>query len=372
MTGPLHIVGASARAAAQSALRGGFRPTCSDMFADLDLASLCPVQTISPYPAGLEAIFSSAPSKPWMYTGALENHPALIDRLAQLAPLYGNPGSVLSTVRNPFQTAAAWHSAGLSTIPLQATPEQLPRDGSWLCKPWNSAGGRNIQPWRDGDMSTKKVYYQAFQPGRSCAGAFVAAGGKCVFLGATWQLIGEAFLHAGPFHYAGSWGPWAENRKLDEQWQAIGQCVAKEFDLVGLFGIDAVLHEETLYPVEVNPRYTASLEILERAADFSAVSLHVSACCHVQLPTKSHFPVHFDKLLHAKGILYSPGTYSISPALSSHALHSSAADIPHPGTLLEQHHPILTLFTSAAAPSDVLASLKRLADEFTERLLRED
>ena len=31
-----------------------------------------------------------------MYTGALENHPELVDQLAWIVPLWGNPGDVLN------------------------------------------------------------------------------------------------------------------------------------------------------------------------------------------------------------------------------------------------------------------------------------
>src|SRR5258707_10986773 len=82
------IVGASARAAAMSARRSGLNPWAADMFGDLDLRACCPGQRIENYPHGLERALAAAPDGRWMYTGALENHPDLVDRIAAVRPLY--------------------------------------------------------------------------------------------------------------------------------------------------------------------------------------------------------------------------------------------------------------------------------------------
>src|SRR5438067_508062 len=102
------IVGASTRAAAFSALRAGLRPWCADLFADVDLQHACPALRIagSDYPHGLERMLALAPPGPWLYTGALENRPAFVERLAQLRPLWGNDQAVLRRVRRPWNVEA--------------------------------------------------------------------------------------------------------------------------------------------------------------------------------------------------------------------------------------------------------------------------
>ncbi len=56
MTTPrLMILGASTRAAAQSAVRAGFQPVCADHFADEDLFEVAEVLPLSGYPHGLLA-----------------------------------------------------------------------------------------------------------------------------------------------------------------------------------------------------------------------------------------------------------------------------------------------------------------------------
>ena len=58
----------------------------------------------------------------------------------------------------------------------------------------------------------------------------------------------------------------------------MGQLLASTFSLVGLFGVDHVLQNDEPWVVEINPRYTASVEILELAVGRSLLAEHVSAC----------------------------------------------------------------------------------------------
>src|SRR6187431_1478558 len=103
--GPLILVGASVRAAAFSALRAGFSPYAIDLFADRDLAAVCPAVKVANYPRGLLAALYRAPDAPWIYTGGLENHPRLVDQMAAIRLLLGNCGEALRRVREPEQVA---------------------------------------------------------------------------------------------------------------------------------------------------------------------------------------------------------------------------------------------------------------------------
>ncbi len=81
----LLILGASVRAAAWSALGSGtVQPCCIDLFADADLQRQISAQAIplSAYPYGFLEASRRAPPGPWLYTGALENYPDLIEAIA--------------------------------------------------------------------------------------------------------------------------------------------------------------------------------------------------------------------------------------------------------------------------------------------------
>ncbi len=116
------IVGASARAAAASAVRAGFAVRAGDLFADVDLGRICQSTRVERYPAGLREVVGGPQPGGWLYTGALENHPALVDALAALRPLYGNCGRVLRAVRDPRRLSQALASVGLDYPAIATDP----------------------------------------------------------------------------------------------------------------------------------------------------------------------------------------------------------------------------------------------------------
>src|ERR1700733_2963616 len=110
----LLIFGASARAAAFSALRAGLHPWCADLFSDEDLLGRCPAMRLTGrYPVAFLDLIGANVSGPWMYTGGLEGYPRLIQQMEKRRPLWGNGHDVLMRIRNPDVLAEAARSAGL-------------------------------------------------------------------------------------------------------------------------------------------------------------------------------------------------------------------------------------------------------------------
>ena len=64
----------------------------------------------------------------------------------------------------------------------------------------------------------------------------------------------------------------------------MADAVTREFGLVGLNGIDFIARDGVPWPIEVNPRYSASMELLERARGHVAVR---AAC---RTPAPAGFP----------------------------------------------------------------------------------
>src|SRR5436190_12739447 len=153
----LLILGASARAAAFSAMRAGFEPWCLDRFADADLASRCAAQRVPAelFSEALEQMVRTAPPAPWMYTGGLEHCPDLVDRIAKLRPLWGNPGNVLRLARSPGHLRAVLTRAGLPS-PRLGNGTCDPGVG-WLVKP--RRGHASIRRWM-GEPIDNRHYLQ--------------------------------------------------------------------------------------------------------------------------------------------------------------------------------------------------------------------
>src|SRR5204863_56293 len=75
----------------------------------------------------------------------------------------------------------------------------------------------------------------------------------------------------------------ADERLLDRA-TLLAQTVTRAFGLVGVNGVDFVARRGLPWAIEVNPRYTAAMELVERAYGISMFDVHVRACRH-SLPT---------------------------------------------------------------------------------------
>ncbi len=372
MCGRVAIVGASVRAAAFSTLREGLLPVGIDLFADWDLVRRVTAIRVSEYPDGFAAALAGQDVEGWFYTGGLENHPELVDRMAAFRPLWGNAGATLRAVRDPFQCARAWNEVGVACPALTRSPQRISADGSWLEKPLHGSGGAGIRVWREAarDVAGLGKYFQKHVPGMPCSAVFVGAQGRCVLLGATWQLVGTAWTGAGKFCYAGSIGPIEPRAELDDQWQRIGGAIAQQFQLAGLFGVDGVLDGGELWPIEVNPRYPASVEVLERALGLHAVGMHVDACRRGRLPAA--VPRTSTRWC-GKAVHYASADVLVAREFEAFAAEEATcwpwpnlADVPHPGTWIRRTRPVATVL--AEAPDE--ESLRGLLRDRMESLQR--
>jgi len=368
------IVGASARAGAFSAARAGFSIHAADLFADLDLRRVGTAIAVDDYPAGLEAVLVSSQAGGWIYTGGLENYPALVERWSRLRPLWGNSGEVLRRVRRPEQVAAVILESGLNAPRVEFDSLQVSRDGRWLIKGLRSSGGAQVEVWDQHSHAPSReadYYFQQFISGEPCSAVYVAAGGRAVLLGVTRQLVGESWTGAGGLRYCGSIGPLELSNSVELQFTRIGTLLAEKFDLVGLFGIDAIVNDLGVWPVEVNPRYTASIEVLERASGFLAIDLHVTACDKGALPATGRWS---RSAVGGKATLFADSRLQIPPTITeilereSAAAWPSVADIPAAGTIVEAGWPILTILASGGTERETLNRLKQHASTMRDLL----
>ena len=353
------------------ALRAGLRPWCAELFGDLDLRARCPVTTVMPedYPAGFAHIANQAPPGPWIYTGALENRPGLVRRLARRRVLWGNDAPVLAAARSPDVVEKILRDTGLPCPAVSFPGSALPFDGHWLIKPRRGSGGGGIQFLTGKPLSPCKrsIYYQEYIEGEPCAAIYVSDGAVTHFLGVTRQLVGESWLHAAPFHYCGSIGPLPLPPPLREALERLGTVLARSCRLLGMFGIDCVLRDGIPWPVEVNPRYTASVEVLEYAIGFRALEWQRYVFERgVQPPPMTSNLSNFvgKAILFAKEPLVFPADGPWHATLQSlQPVHELPrfADIPPGRQQIRVSRPVLTFFASGSSIAACQEDLQRIA-----------
>jgi predicted ATP-grasp superfamily ATP-dependent carboligase len=364
------LLGASTRAMATSARRAGWTPWCADLFADADLQRIAAVRKVASaaYPQGLLDALVGAPQAPVIYTGGLENWPDVVGQIDR--PLWGNAPAVLRAIRTPRRWTQCLQERGL---PCPALCLETPTSGRWLLKPRQSAAGFGIRLYAGQPFNPRTHFLQEWIDGDSCSAVFLGREDDAILLGVTQQLIGTPWLNTHGFHYAGNLGPLTMDAAQESRWRVLGVELAKAFHPRGLFGIDAIVRAGVPWPIEINPRYTASLELLERSYHTALLPLHRAVFDETPLPLV-RWPtppaVWGKAILYARQRLAFPaaGPWLEALAAGVNLDETDYADIPHAGEIIEQGHPVMTVFASAPTTSECLAKLHEKAQALDRRL----
>ncbi|MEO8089242.1 MAG: ATP-grasp domain-containing protein [Gemmatimonadales bacterium] len=346
----LLIAGVAVRALAASAARAGYRVTAVDAFGDLDL---CRIATVIPLRPGNGTDYSplsavraarAVPAELVAYTSNFENYPQAVARLARQRRLLGNPPSVLTRVRNPFELARALRRHGFAGPGTRATaPLSRRSPGFWLLKPRRSGGGHGTRIWHRGELVPRTHYLQERIEGSTGSVVFAADGRRAITLGLTRQLVGDGRLGARGFRYCGSLlgNPselFPRGEALLEAARAIVAGLTAEFGLIGLNGMDFVARNGVPYPIEVNPRYSASMELLERAHGLSMFETHIRTFAGTLPGTPPRCAG-----VEGKAIVFARRDVTVGDT-RTWIDQGSLADIPHPGERISRSRPICTVF----------------------------
>ena len=369
------VVGASVRAFVESLARAGWMAHAADLFCDLDLAATAIEAVrlgeagIASYPDGIPGVVSSFPQAACVYTGALENHPDVIAAIAAARPLAGCAADSIRRVRDPTALAAVVRDAGARFPETHPSPTGLPTDGSFLVKPRRSAGGRGVRHWRGGrlDRADRDVVWQRFIGGDCRSASYVARQGRARLVGSSHPLAGAIWCGGRPFAYGGSVDAplGGLSDRLRQTFERLGTAVAAAFELTGLFGIDAIVDASgDVHVLEINPRPTASMELVERATGWSVAAAHLAACGRCAEPPDGVAATD----IWAKAIVITPDTVSSASSLAETIAALSAdwsaadgmaavADIPHAGERPRPGAPLVTVFARDDTHERVVAKL---------------
>lgn len=368
------IVGLSARAAAESAARAGFQVTALDAFNDLDQHPSVRSLSIGRDPGARFSARAAArvaqdiECDAVTYLANFENQPAAIETLARGRSLWGNPPDVVRRVRDPVLLAETLRRRGCA-----APAVNVPHDSNeWLVKPVKSGGGRGVRMWRG--VVPRGCYVQELIEGTAGSVVFVAAGGRAVPLGISRQIVGDGAFGASGYQYCGNilagagHAHFAPDEALVDAACDLAAVVAREFDLVGLNGIDFIARDGVPYAIEVNPRWCSSMELVERAYNLSVFDAHASACVSGELRALDLRAAMRRGPILGKAIVFARREAHVGETAAWLA-DANVRDVPHPGDRIPTGAPVCTVFAAGPTDEACYADLVREAAEIYTQLM---
>jgi predicted ATP-grasp superfamily ATP-dependent carboligase len=222
-------------------------------------------------------------------------------------------------------------------------------------KPLSSGGGRRVRRWNPGTRLPRGCYLQEFIEGTPGSVVFAAAGGRSVPLGISRQLVGDRAFGATGYQYCGSiLMPYDDT---DGDAAALSAAVAGEFGLAGVNGIDFISSGGRAYAIEVNPRWSASMELVELAYGVSVFGAHAAACAGGQLPDFDLCTARRGAPVLGKAIVFARQDVVIGDTSAWLPAVPARRDIPRAGERIAAGQPVCTVFANGDGMAECHAAL---------------
>jgi len=389
---PLVVLGFSARAAAECAVQAGHRPIVVDFCGDLDLTSLgCRYHSMAD-PAWLDWLVDQPTSGPVLITGGME-HQSL--RLYDYFRRTGRSCDAIESVvamraiknwqRWAQESDIVWpKSIAMADAPLLQAPT-MDSHSRWVLKSHQSVGGQGVHDWPIDNATSshrflddsQNCYLQQKQQGTGVGVTFLTSDFGTIVLGGAESGFEDTQSFMPKYTYRGSIGPCQLSEASLARLRSFGQRVGSEARILGLWQADFIVHPEFIALLEINPRWSASMELLDVAMEERLVGWHV-ACVNksVKLSEWHALSLRCDQRILAtpqralgKLIHYAPCDFVVSKSQASqwwevrwdsgNTLPAEsawfAADIPPANTQVTQGHPIRTSMIVGKTKEQVVA-----------------
>ena len=311
----------------------------------------------------------------------MEHRLELVDRCHSSVKRYGADRKQLATLRS-LDNWARWSNSSNIGWPLTFRGTSLSGDiskelseGEWMLKPYQSAGGLGIVDLENASQQSdsfvsdhSRFYVQRRIPGESIGVTFLGSEFGSTLLGATSAHIPDLKPTRKDYIYRGSFGPIPISTGLIQDLQCFARLVHNESGILGLWQADFLMHNGELTLLEINPRWTASMDILDLCLELRLVEKHYASISanltHVEFERISTLAcmrakVQSKAMLH-KVIAYACIPFTVSQSqsdgwwmnrwkgdLNSVRNRIQFADIPFAGTKIGSANPILTVMTTS-------------------------
>ena len=367
------ITGVSTRAFAESAVKSGCNVFSIDYFGDSDQKQIIENYSLLRdfnLPSRAENLIQACKRFDFdsvVYISNFENFPELLEKLSGKIKILGNSPDTLRKVRD-WRILRKFMSGSDIPYPETLLPgeenQACDRTG-WILKPTNSGGGSRIKAWEGQSLADNQILQKQIK-GIHASASFIANGRKCILIGLTAQLIGLKELGANGFTWCGNILPLPLERNnylhLAGEIENYASLLADNFKLTGAWGIDFIItgnNAEGFHPLilEINPRYTASMEIIEAAYGLNIFSLHLMAL-EGRLPDFS-LARQENNRFYGKGVIFARSKLKIGDTTAWK--NRGIKDIPFFHDEIKKGYPICTILSEGRSYRECESNLYDMA-----------
>lgn len=311
----LLVIALSARPYVEAAKRAGYTVTAIDGFADKQIAELADKAIVVDFDNNgfdaqtlLSAINTLDASQylGFVYGSGLDAQPELLEKVASVISLIGNNAASVKAVKTASSFFSALKQCNIAYPPIFYSRSACNHADVYLRKFAGGCGGTHIKLTGKNDELAANHYYQQHVDGRSVSLLFLANAEQVEVVGFNEQWLSPS--EEMPFRYGGAVSCIALPQPIQQQFIEAAKKLTEEFGLLGLNSLDAIVQDDVVYVLEINPRLSASFDLYENA-ELNLLNLHVQASLG-QLDTVSHFN-QFVNSSKAHAIVYAPFDISI-------------------------------------------------------------
>ncbi|MFN3869608.1 MAG: ATP-grasp domain-containing protein, partial [Hyphomicrobiaceae bacterium] len=255
--------------------------------------------------------------------------------------------------KDPLRLTALLRDLGIAAPETSIAP---PPDGrGWLSKRIGGSGGGHVAICRSAVKGQSGRYYQRRIDGELISMLGVMRGRRAAFAFTT-QWCNP--MPRRPFRFGGIAGPLDIDPDLEARLIDIGLDVGAALGLVGLVSFDFVVADGEPHLVDVNPRPSASLDVLDDA-EGTLFKAHVAACAGDD-PAAMLARDWRPRRAAAMRYVYADAGDVIAPALD---WPQWTSDRPLHATHIRRYQPVATVHAAGATLADVMSSLEERTHE---------
>lgn len=321
------VVGASCRAAAQGLRRAGIAHIVAwDEFLDADLREIAQSH---PWDSA-ETESHKADGIPLLLCGGMENRIEDVQAWLNKGYSCGVDAQMLRTLRSPAnwqrwstQVRIGWPKSFFRAEEMQHSSSRNLESNCWLSKSLMGAGGIQVRRFDQEELRElglvellkakweEEMYLQEHIEGRSIGATFCSYRDEVRFVGVARGVTSDELPGPLPFIYRGSILSPDISQEVKQRLEDFGRLVTLETGIRGLWQADFIVKDDgSLWVLEVNPRWSASMELHEIANSVSWVTEHLRALNPGKLRDETRtapeaYPQRVADLV-GKGILYAP------------------------------------------------------------------